>query len=72
MWFFLFGVFVFVLIVFVKVKDWFCLWKLCGMVNFVIVDVVVNKDNICFEFLRIIVEKEVLKNLKWIVSMIEK
>lgn len=72
MWFFLFGVFVFVLIVFVKVKDRFCLWKSCGMVNFVIVDVVVNKDNICFEFLRIIVEKEVLKNLKWIVSMIEK
>ena len=56
----------------VKVKDRSCLWKSCGMVNPVIVDVAANKDNICLEFLRITVEKEALKNLKWIASMIDK
>ena len=42
------------------------------MVNPVIVDVAANQENICFEFLGITVEKEALKNLKWIASMIEK
>ena len=31
----------------VKVKDRSCLWKSCGMVNPVIVDVAANKVNIC-------------------------
>ena len=56
----------------VKVKDRSCLWKSCGMVNPVIVDVATNKENICLEFLRITVEKEPLKHLKWVASMIEK
>ena len=69
---FLPGVPVLALTASVKVKDRSCLWKSCGMVNPVIVDVAANKDNICLEFLRITVEKEALKNLKWIASMIEK
>ena len=69
---FLPGVPVLALTASVKVKDRSCLWKSCGMVNPVIVHVAANKDNICLEFLRITVEKEALKNLKWIASMIEK
>ena len=69
---FLPGVPVLALTASVKVKDRSCLWKSCGMMNPVIVDVAANKDNICLEVLRITVEKEALKNLKWIASMIEK
>ena len=56
----------------VKVKDWSFLWKACGMVNPVIVDVAPKKENICLEFERIAVEGDALKSLKWIACMIEK
>ena len=61
---FLPGVPVLALTASVKVKDRSCLWKSCGMVNPVIVDVAAKKENICLEFLRITVEKEPLKKSK--------
>ena len=69
---FLPGVPVLALTASVTVKDRSSLWKACGMVNPVIVDVAPNKENICLEFERIAVEGDALKSLKWIACMIEK
>ncbi|KAL9952213.1 hypothetical protein ACROYT_G039428 [Oculina patagonica] len=55
----------------VKVKDRSSLWKSCGMVDPIIVDVAPNKENICLEFHKIADEKDALKNLKWVASMIQ-
>lgn len=56
----------------VRLKDRTSLWKACGMVNPVIVDVSPNKDNIFLGFELIQVEAEALNRLKWVAAMIEK
>ena len=48
---------VLVLIASVIVKDRSLLWKSCGMVNPIIVDVTPNKENVCLEFEMVVVEK---------------
>ena len=56
----------------VKLKDRASLWKACGMVNPLVVDVSPNKDNIYLGFEVIEVEAEALNRLKWVATMVEK
>ena len=55
----------------VKLQDRASLWKACGMVSPVVIDVSPNKDNISLGFELIEVEAESLKRLKWVATMIE-
>ena len=56
----------------VKLKDRASLWKACGMVNPLVVDVSPNKDNIYLRFELIEVEAEALNRLKWVANMVER
>lgn len=56
----------------VKLKDRASLWKACGMVNPLVVDVSPNKDNIYLGFELIEVEAEALNRLKWVATMVER
>ncbi|XP_078353782.1 ATP-dependent DNA helicase RecQ-like [Oculina patagonica] len=54
----------------VRLKDRASLWKACGMVRPLVVDVSPNKDNIFLGFETIEEEKEALNRLKWIATMV--
>lgn len=56
----------------VKLKDRASLWKACGMVNPLVVDVSPNKDNVYLGFEVIKVEAEALNRLKWVATMVER
>ena len=56
----------------VKLKDRASLWKACGMVNPLVVDVSPNKDNVYLGFKVIKVEAEALNRLKWVATMVER
>ena len=56
----------------VKLKDRASLWKACGMVSPLVVDVSPNKDNIYLGFELIEVEAEALNRLKWVTTMVER
>ena len=56
----------------VKLKDRASLWKACGMVTPLVVDLSPNKDNIYFGFELIEVEAEALNRLKWVATMVER
>lgn len=72
LWSFLPGVPILALTASVKLKDRASLWKACGMVNPLVVDVSPNKDNIYLGFELIEVEAEALNRLKWVATMVER
>ena len=56
----------------VKLKDRASLWKACGMVNPLVVDVSPNKDNVYLGLEVLKVEAEALNRLKWVATMVER
>ena len=56
----------------VKLDERKSLYKACGMINPVIVDVSPNKENIFLNFVHINDECDKLDHLKWIAQMIQK
>ena len=56
----------------VQVNERSKLIKACGMIQPVIVDVLPNKENITFNFMAVLKEKEAVSHLRWIAEMVIK